>query len=333
MARGVNGTPDFTTQEQRRQARFFATAVTKRELRDGYVLQPEFRGLNLFEGARAPAEAYFGPPRDIKWHNSAHSGLSSQIACLNFLMPLASRPDLLGEVIGRALGRQGLRMLPVEGGPHFVGFEWIGAEDYLGEWAADGKPTRGAQVTSADAVVHFEADGLIETLLIEWKYTESYGSPPDPKSEARRIGRYQDKAFAPDGPIRADLGLELRDLFWEPVYQMARQQMLAWRMQQAREDGAERVSVLHVSPCGNRAPHAITAPALQGRGSDDVFEAFRGILVRPQDFTAVALEDAFGATLADHQGEAWAAYLLARYGLAGHSGRPVGAEAISQGVA
>jgi hypothetical protein len=331
MARGGNSNPDFVAKEQRRQARFLGTAVAEVNLRLDYVLQSGSRSLNLCDGIRADAEAYFGSPRDIAWHKHVCSGLSSQIACLNFLMPLSTRPELLAEVIGRALGRSGLRMLPVEGGSHFVGFEWIGAKDYLCEWPKDGLATRGAQVTSADAVVRFEDDGRIETLLIEWKYTESYGSPPDPKSEKKRIARYQGKAFAPDGPIRADLGLELTDLFWEPVYQMARQQMLAFQMQRAREDGAERVSVLHVSPHGNLAIHAITAPALKGRGSDDVFEAFRGILVRPEDFTSVALEDAFGSTLMEHRAEPWAAYLLDCYGVA--DGLPGGMASNLEGVA
>src|SRR5688572_13930932 len=129
MMQGVTGNPDFVAEEKRRQARFFETAVAETDLRSAYVLRAGVRNLNLCEGIRAGAETYFGPPRNIAWHRHACSGLSSQLACLNFLMPLALRPDLLGEVVGRALGRQGLRMLPVEGGPHFVGFEWIGLRD------------------------------------------------------------------------------------------------------------------------------------------------------------------------------------------------------------
>lgn len=309
------GSPDFVAQEKERQAHFFDTAVAKAELRLPYVLQQACRRLNLWEGIRDQASAYFGPPRNIAWHTHACSGLSSQLCCLNFLMPLASRPELLGEIVGRALGRQGVRMLPVEGGPHFVGFEWIGVRDYLGEWGESGKGTRGAQVTSADAVVRFEADGRVETLLIEWKYTESYGKAPDPKSEVERIRRYQDKAFFPEGPFRADPGLEIQDLFWEPVYQMARQQMLAWQMQQAREDGADRVSVLDVSPLGNQALHKVTPPKLRDRG-EDVFEVFRGLLARPEDFVSLSLEDAFGPMIEKHKAEPWAGYLLARYSLA-----------------
>lgn len=312
MTRAGNPGSAFAEQEKRRQARFFETAVEKDALRSTYVLQTAFQSLNLCEYIREQAAPYFGPPRNIAWHRHACSGLSSQLCCLNFLMPLAARPDVLGEVIGRALGREGLRMLPVEGGPHYVGFEWIGAHDYLGEWGKSGTATRGAQVTSADSIVRFEDESRTETLLIEWKYTESYGDAPDPKSEAKRISRYKDKAYFPDGPFRADSGLAVEDLFWEPVYQMARQQMLAWRMEQAREDGADRLSVLHVSPRGNTALHRVTPPKLRNRGAD-VFDVFRNLLVRPEDFTVISPEEAFGPTLAQHRAEPWAAYLLGRH--------------------
>jgi hypothetical protein len=50
------------------------------------------------------AVEYFGPPRSIVWHQHANHTLSSQVACLNFLMPLATRPVPLSEFVGRALG-------------------------------------------------------------------------------------------------------------------------------------------------------------------------------------------------------------------------------------
>ena len=55
-------------------------------------------------------------------------------------------------------------------------FEWIGQENYLGE-KLRGARTWGANVTSADATVMFEhQDGSRQIVLIEWKYTESYGN-------------------------------------------------------------------------------------------------------------------------------------------------------------
>ena len=211
-------------------------------------------------------------------------------------------------------------MLQVEDGPngqpYYIGFEWIGGDNYLDEWPVDGKPKRGAHVTSSDAFVRFEYKGHIQALLIEWKYTEKYGQPLDPSGNEERKRRYKDKVFAPNGPIKADLGLRIEDFFWEPFYQMMRQQMLAWHMEHARDDGAERVSVLHVSPSANRALHKVTAPALTHVGKD-AFEVFRSLLVHPDSFVFRTVEQVFGPTIRaehpDSETAAWSDYLLDRY--------------------
>ena len=66
-------------------------------------------------------------------------------------------------------------MLPVEDAL-CVSFEWIGNKNYLGERVlGEGTRTRGANFTSADAVVMFEnLQGQRQVVLVEWKYTESY---------------------------------------------------------------------------------------------------------------------------------------------------------------
>lgn len=282
-----------------------------------YRLAPASRELNLAPTIREGATAYF-TRNGIAWHQHANHALSSQICCLNFLMPLADRPKLLACAIERALGIDGAEMLPVEEGPSgepwFVGFEWIGRQDHLNEAGSTGVRTRGANATSADAYVRFRHQGRTKGLLIEWKYTESYGAPIDWKGNAERERRYAKLAFAPAGPIRPDLGLSLTDFFYEPFYQLLRQQMLAFRMQNAREDGAVRVRVLHISPRANTALRKVTAPALQPFG-DDAFAAFRAVLQQPDDFVSVSAEDVFGPLVAADDPEAaeWAAYLRERY--------------------
>ncbi len=312
----------FIPRERLAQAAYFARTLPADVVRPEapYRLKPEHRPLNLAPQIRTTAPRYFGPPLNIAWHLHAGHALSSQVCCVNFMQPLATQPELLASVVGAAMGIAPPRMLPVEDGPDgepwFVGLEWIGREDHLGEWPKTGNPQRGANVTSADAVVQFAHEGSKHTLLIEWKYSESYGAPPAGKSREERIRRYKDKAFAPAGPLKPDLGLSVEDLFWEPVYQMFRQQMLAWRMQGAREDGADRVSVLHISPRANAALHTVTAPALQPFG-DDAFTVFKSLLVRSDDFLSVSTEDLFGplvtADHADPQAQGWADYLRDRY--------------------
>jgi hypothetical protein len=285
----------------------------------GYRLLPQHRALNLAPSIRDDATAYFAA-HGIAWHQHANHALSSQVSCLNFLMPLATRPRLLASVIGKALGLSSPTMLEVESGPGgqpwFVGFEWIGRADYLNEAGRSGGRTRGANATSADAVVRFKNEGRIESVLIEWKYTESYGAPIPPDGNEVRLGRYRDLVFAPAGPIRTDLSLAIGDFFWEPLYQLLRQQMLAFQMQAAQEDGAERVRVLHISPSANHALHTVTAPALRCHG-DDVFEVFRKLLVQPDDFTSRSAEAVFGKVLSEVVEEdlPWADYLIDRYTL------------------
>src|SRR4051794_22780791 len=88
---------------------------------------------------------------------STGTALSSQVCCLNFLARLAEWPDLLAELVAGALGIKKPEMLVVEQGafgrPSYGGFEWIGRRDYLNEWPTSGTATRGANATSADAVV------------------------------------------------------------------------------------------------------------------------------------------------------------------------------------
>ena len=315
--RSITRTPDFIAAQRLAQGDYFTRAIDGHTVHLGsaYRLAPDQRALNFAPSIRETAEAYFAE-RGITWHIHAHHGLSSQTCCLNFLMPLATQPDLLSQLIGRALGIAPPQMQEIETGPGgrpwFVGFEWTGRANYLGEWPKTGPATRGANATSADAIVRFRHAGRIESLLIEWKYTETYGAPLDPKGNETRVGRYADKAFAPGGPIRGDLDLSVRDFFWEPFYQLLRQQMLAARMQAAREDGADQVRVLHISPAGNRALHKVTAPALQKFG-DDAFTAFSAVLVQPDDFIGRTTEQVFGPLLAEIPDDAWAAYLIDRY--------------------
>jgi hypothetical protein len=282
-----------------------------------YRLLPQQKALNLAPSIRDDAIAYFAA-HGIAWHQHANHALSSQVSCLNFLMPLATRPRLLARVIGEALDLTSPTMLEIErepeGRPWFVGVEWIGRADYLNEAGKSGARTRGANATSADAIVRFEDEGRTETVLIEWKYTESYGAPISPSGNAVRLSRYRDLVFAPVGPVRADLGLAIGDFFWEPFYQLLQQQMPASLMQAAHEDEAERVRVLHISPSANRALHTVTAPTLRCFG-DDAFEVFRALLVRPGDFVNLSTEAVFGKALSEVDGEdrSWADYLVDRY--------------------
>jgi hypothetical protein len=103
-------------------------------------------------------------------------------------------------------------------------------------------------------------------------------------------------------------------LFFEPFYQLMRQQLLAHEMEQAREKAADVVSVLHLSPASNRDFRRVTSPELEPLG--DTPSTIWRRLVRPSDrFTGISTEELLGRlsnqdipAMAD-----WLDYLHARF--------------------
>lgn len=290
---------------------------------------------NLWEPIRTQAVDYFNKrKKPISWHRMRGHVLSSQICCINFLMPFAKRPDALAALLQPVFPESTIVPVAidevdvVDREPRFVAFEWAGHGNYLNE-AADGSAlTRGANSTSLDAMVLLEVDGRREMVLIEWKYTESYGAPLQNKmrttdggsisSNEVRLARYEGKLFHPDGPLKADESFTLKDLFWEPFYQFARQQMLAFQFEKpehrAIEGGAERVSILHLAPRENVAFQKITAQALKGR-SGTACECWKSLLERPDRFDSRYIDDLFSAFDAEKFGMSdWAKYIEGRYG-------------------
>jgi hypothetical protein len=329
----------FSTAELKRQLRYFdAVAPQRKVYRD---VPHRFATLadNLAPSISGKAERYFTRNKSdaIAWHTHANHMLSSQACCLNFLMPLAEDPQRLSRLVGRALEIEPPQMLEVERGPDgepwYVGFEWVGEQDYLNEGRPGTPLRRGANSTSADAFVRFRTGRGTEGLLIEWKYTESYGAPLPDRSRIRpgetepsgghatRRERYEKLVFAEEGPLKPDPDLSLDDFFWEPFYQLLRQQMLAHRMEKHGE--ADVVRVLHISPAGNRKLHAVTSEKFARRGATDAFDFFRSLLVHPDRFRQRTTEDVFGDLLAQAPpDDPWASYIRQRYSFMG-DGSPV----------
>ncbi|MET0375724.1 MAG: hypothetical protein ABW128_15895 [Rhizorhabdus sp.] len=208
--------PLFKESERALQSRYFTHefADEASHLDRPFQLRPGYERLNVAPAYRERAEALFAAEPVIQWHQFAGHGLSSQVCCLNFLLPLADQPKLLSRWVGAVLGIDPPEMLVAEpnraGRDWYVAFEWIGDRDYLNEANAKGSRTRGANATAADAAIKFKAaDDKVHLVLIEWKYTESYGAPLTGDPTGKRIKRYGDIAFAPTGPIRAGCDLVL----------------------------------------------------------------------------------------------------------------------------
>ena len=321
----------FLEVERKRQAEFKANSpyFSDSARRDGiyrgrprpFCLARECAEENLFDEIRTPALTYFAQ-QEIKWHDGQDGRPSnhlcdSQVCCVNFLFPFADKPHALVELL-RPVFPTIRRMLSMEAGL-FVSFEWIGQENYLGEKCRTCKRTRGANFTSADAAVTFEReDGLRQIALIEWKYTESYG---DTWLKFASSGTDRTKIYAPlynrdDCPLSKSLLRDFSDgdLFYEPFYQLMRQQFLAYEMEKAHELGAEVVSVLHIAPAHNHDFRNVTSPALHSLG-ESATDVWKRLVRIPSSFASVSTEELFGCLAVDRLPElaAWWQYVNQRY--------------------
>lgn len=263
-----------------------------------FCLPREFAEFNLLPQARSGGLSRF-EAAGIPWHDGVSGGpsnhlLSSQVQCVNALVPFVGDPDALRRIFAASLpiaevlpfaahtGRGHLS--PHDATDHVV-FEWQGLDNHLHEWK--GTPTRGSQATSADAAIRYRAlDGAIELALIEWKYTERYPSgtlSTSTTSTATRHSRYWPLLSSADGPIELG-GLKFDDLLAEPVYQLMRLTLLAHCIERAGEQHVDRVRVLYVSPASNGALHA--SPCTEGyrtvMGAGSYQSTWPSLLRRPE---------------------------------------------------
>ena len=285
-----------------------------------FCLPLEFAEQNLIPEIRESTLEYFSE-HNIKWHDGQNGKPSnhlcdSQVCCVNFLFPFADKPAELARVF-RLIYPEIENMLPVESGK-FVAFEWIGQENYLGEKVAwNGRRTRGANFTSADAILMFERkDQTRQVVLIEWKYTESYNSNflKYAKSGTDRTGIYRHLFERDDCPINKDILPGFDTLFYDPFDQLMRQQFLANEMEKAGEMSADVVSVLHIAPAHNRDFQRVTSPELKIFG-DSATAAWKKLVKNPDRFISVSSEQLFGGLTKGQLPRMipWVEYVNARY--------------------
>jgi hypothetical protein len=225
----------------------------------------------------------------IPWHCGVDDGpsnhlLSSQVQCVNALAQMVLEPARIGRAFGELLDTA--EILEVEPG-RYLTFEYIGQADFFNE-APGHQRVRGAKCTSVDAAfLHRTISGLVELILVEWKYTESYRPRrPEPSKDRTRSALYGEALGAPDSPVRDDL-LPMEELFDEPLYQLVRQQLLARQLETARAHGADRVRVVHVAPASNTDfQQSLHRPSQRALG-DTVAEVWRRLLRSPDRFVSV----------------------------------------------
>ncbi|MDE0457014.1 MAG: hypothetical protein OXI15_06960 [Chromatiales bacterium] len=283
-------------------------------------LYPTLRGEN---GARR-----FFEIRGIKWWQDTRNGddsnggrptrnmASSQIACVNFLLPLTEVPDALTAML-RAMDDDVTGFVPIEDrhtrSP--VELEWIGLAHALEGPAVK---TRGANSTSIDAFMIATTPGGRRAYLMEWKYVEEYSRKDlrEGSSGETRRRRYErlyaeSASFSGRAPFEAWL--------FEPFYQIMRLRLLADRMVRDREIGVSEAKVVVVVPDGNRAyRERITSPwfatAFPNRAVSDIVHE---TLVEPGNTYASVSQSTLADAVREHCADAvssWSAYHRDRYG-------------------
>ncbi len=253
-----------------------------------FCLPAPYAALSLLPEVRAQALALFAE-LGIPWHAGVDGGpsnhlVSSQVQCVNALGQMVSDPERIRRAFGHVLGID--EVLRIEPG-RYLTFEYIGPADFFGE-VPGGDRIRGAHCTSVDAAfLHRAVDGVIELVLVEWKYTESYRvRKPSPAKDAVRLNRYGQAVNDPTGPIRGEL-LPFELLLDEPIYQLVRQQLLAHALEQAGAEGAGRVRVVHVlSPDNGAYQKPIARPEQLALGGT-VAEIWHKLLRHPDRFVSV----------------------------------------------
>lgn len=296
---------------------------------------------NLFPGIRGESGAieHFSQRR-MKWWSNPASGdygkadkptrnmASSQVACVNFLLPLARIPGALLSVL-RTLDDDvtDIVNIPHDGYSSAVEFEWIGLGHSL-----EGGRTRGSHNTSIDAfLVADTRSGRRRAYLLEWKYVERYlRGKPDFKGEGtkgvtRRL-KYKERYHAPFSSFNPATAPDLDDFLYEPFYQLMRQRLLADRMIREGELGIDEAKVVVVVPEQNWAYRTVsdgrttTSPLLAQRFPrlktvEDVMRA--SLKVPDAQFDMVApssLLEAVSQSLPSETDE-WACYWRTRYGV------------------
>lgn len=148
-------------------------------------------------------------------------------------------------------------------------------------------------ITSIDAMVMYEAtDGLRVMLLIEWKYSESYGATNKRfrSDSTDRIEPYRAFFYDKLTPIDLTVASQIEDFMLEPFYQLLRQQLLVARIVDVGIPDVDRIRLVHVHTTGNRVLKAITSPGFRDLGRD-AYEVWQHLLVEPSDFIAITTEN------------------------------------------
>ena len=284
---------------------------------------------NLYPTLRGDNGAIkFFADRNIKWWGHltsrddedinlpTHNMTSSQIFCVNFLLPLAYIEGALTAIL-RSIDSDVRQVVTIEHQEHTspVEFEWIGLHSPL-ERVYGRK--RGDRMTSVDALIIADTGAGLRAYFMEWKYAEAY-LPDIYRGKTRHHPTYSDLYTAETSSFNGAAPMD--ELLYEPFYQLMRQRLLADRMVSNRELGVSDAKVIAVVPDDNAAyREQITSPELRQRfpNLNTVSDVFRATLKNPEAAYAMVCPSALVDAVERESGGAaadWIAYQRQRYGL------------------
>lgn len=289
------------------------------DLRRRVVLARGREAENLFPSIRGPhGAAEFFREREIVWWSHTQENdrpsrhlASSQISCVNFLLPLAlGHPGTL-LVLLQAIDPDIVDIVPIEheGRRALVEFEWVGVSAPL-----EGVPfVRGEKCTSIDALILGRtADRTIRGYFVEWKYTESCGEALGHGRPSTRLARYGG-LYRSSGFFRAPL----ESLMYEPAYQLVRSLVLGFRTVKQQELGVIEARTVVVCPDANDSYRLLPPEhALAGGSVISVNDFMRQrVLTAPERFCMVSQRQLFDRILESGASTpvGWADYHRCRY--------------------
>jgi hypothetical protein len=248
-------------------------------------------GENFFPSIRGAGGAIqFFRDRRIAWWSTTEEYdrptlqmASSQIACVNFLLPLAAGHGDALRALLQTIDGDVVDVLPIdhEGRRSLVEFEWVGEDRPL----EPGPFQRGRFCTSVDALILGRTATGIRAYLLEWKYTESCGETLETGRDSTRL-RWYGSRYRASGLFRPPLD----ELLVDPAYQLVRSLLLGARMVKRRQLGVTEARTVVVCPEANDA-YRVLPPShrLAGDRALPVVDLMRDrVLVSPDRFGIVS---------------------------------------------
>ena len=311
---------------------------------------PPAEMLAFFDGFAAEVIVHM-KENDIAIHTEALNLKSSQVACINFLFPLARDPELAARVLPS--------IIPDLNTVQRIEFEYTGQDEKdrkhqpCTAWLNEPKSgKRGQNRTSIDAAIFWtDHAGESHATLIEWKYTEkNFGTcsayqglkkrkleqpchqldvlgDPASRCDLAQPGRHRNRRY---WQHMADAGISLDRLanvggcpFRGPFYQLMRQFLVAQFLRHNDDPlhSARHVDVIALEFEGNTALQEIPEELARLKTSTaaTVIDAWNAVLDGVPPLRSVTAEQLIAGYDADDVVDVvdatWREYIRARYAL------------------